>query len=210
MTDQKIIIIIGRQFGSGGRLIAKKLADRFGCKFYDNELLNRAARESGFSEKVFEQNDENKGFLKSYFHLHLPLLNDSNFYNNEMSPENLFRFQSDAMRHAAEEGNCVFVGRCADYVLRDIKPTVNIFITADLNERIARVAQRRGISEEQARKLIEHKEEARASFYNYYSGKRWGDSSSYDLCVNSSLLGIDATADFIADFIKRRLDNINQ
>lgn len=205
MNQQKIIIIIGRQFGSGGRIVARRLAERFQCTFYDNELLCRAATESGFSEKVFEQNDENKGFLKSYFHLHLPLVNDGSFYNNELSQENLFHFQSEAIRHAAAEGNCVFVGRCADYVLRDVQPVVNIFITADLDERIRRVAERSGISPEQARKKIEQKEAARASFYNYYSGKRWGDSASYDLCVNSSQLGIEGTVDFLADYIKRRL-----
>lgn len=204
MTDKKIIIVIGRQFGSGGRLIGNMLAKRFNCQFYDRELLNLAAQESGFSEKVFEQNDENKGFLKSYFHIHMPLMNDGNFYNNAISQENLFRFQSDAIRAAADAGNCVFVGRCADYVLRKHN-IVNIFITADLEERVDRVAKRVGISEEQARKMIEQKEEARSSYYNYYSGKRWGDSSSYDLCVNSSHLGIEGTADFIAEYTKRRL-----
>lgn len=119
MSEKKIIINVGRQLGSGGRDIAKMLAQHFGCKYYDRELLNLAAKESGFSEKFFEQNDEQKGFFKSLFHLNVPFLGSANFYNNNLSQESLFKFQSDAIRKAADEGSCVFVGRCADYVLRD-------------------------------------------------------------------------------------------
>ena len=115
----KIIINVGRQIGSGGHIIAEKLAEDFGCKCYDRELLNLAAKESGFSEKFFEQNDEQKGFFKSLFHSHLPFLSDNNFYHNDFSQEGLYKFQSDAIRKAADQGNCVFVGRTADYVLRD-------------------------------------------------------------------------------------------
>ena len=111
----KIIINVGRQIGSGGHIIAEKLAEDFGCKCYDRELLNLAAKESGFSEKFFEQNDEQKGFFKSHFHTHLPFLSDNNFYHNDFSQEGLYKFQSDAIRKAADEGNCVFVGRTADY-----------------------------------------------------------------------------------------------
>lgn len=122
----KIIINVGRQIGSGGHIIAEKLAEAFGCKCYDRELLNLAAKESGFSEKFFEQNDEQKGFFKALFHTHLPFLSDSNFYHNDFSQEGLYKFQSDAIRKAADEGNCVFVGRTADYVLRDYKNVINI------------------------------------------------------------------------------------
>ena len=128
----KIIINVGRQIGSGGHIIAEKLAEDFGCKCYDRELLNLAAKESGFSEKFFEQNDEQKGFFKSLFHTHLPFLSDNNFYHNDFSQEGLYKFQSDAIRKAADEGNCVFVGRTADYVLRDYKNVINIFITANI------------------------------------------------------------------------------
>ena len=133
----KIIINVGRQIGSGGHIIAEKLAEDFGCKCYDRELLNLAAKESGFSEKFFEQNDEQKGFFKSLFHTHLPFLSDNNFYHNDFSQEGLYKFQSDAIRKAADEGNCVFVGRTADYVLRDYKNVINIFITANIDDRIS-------------------------------------------------------------------------
>lgn len=204
MDEKNIIINVGRQIGSGGRIIAKKLADDFGLTFYDKELLNLAAKESGFSEKFFEQNDEQKGFLKSLFHVHVPLMGDNNFYNNEFSQESLYQFQSDAIRKAADAGGCVFVGRTADYVLRDYTNTVSVFITANIDQRIQRVCKRHNLSRSEARKYIRTHEEERASYYNYYTGKQWGHSESYDLCINSSLLGIDETVDFISEFIRRR------
>ncbi len=206
MNEQKVIINVGRQIGSGGRIVAKRLADKFGCKFYDRELLNLAAKESGFSEKFFEQNDEQKVFLKSLFHFHVPLLGNNNFYKNDFSQESLYQFQSDAIRKAADEGSCVFVGRTADYVLRDYKNVVNIFITADFEKRVQRVAERHGLDAEAARKYINTHEEERASYYNYYTGKRWGHSESYDLCVNTCHLGTERTADLIADYIRRRFE----
>ena len=155
----QLIICIGRQLGSGGRFVARQLADEFGCRLYDKEILNLAAKESGFSEKFFEQNDEQKGFMKSLFHLHTPHVSDTNFYSSRFSQESLFQFQSDAILKAAQEGNCVFVGR---------------------------------------------KESTRSSYYNYYTGRKWGDGANYDLCVNSSLLGIEGTARLISRFIRER------
>lgn len=200
---KNIIINVGRQIGSGGRIIAKMLAEEFGCKFYDREVLNLAAKESGFCEEFFEKNDERKGFLDQIFHMHVPFISDSSFYDNGLSQENLFRLQSDAIRKAATESPCVFVGRCADYVLREHRNMVTVFVTADIDERIKNVCHRLGCSPDEARKLIESREDTRSSYYNYYTGKRWGDSSSYDLCVNSSLLGLEGTKEFIADFVRK-------
>ncbi|WP_024990261.1 cytidylate kinase-like family protein [Segatella albensis] len=201
---EKIIINIGRQIGSGGRIIAKQLAEEFNCKFYDKEILNLAAQESGFSEEFFEQNDEQKGFLKNLFHIHLPLIGGGNFYNNTFSQESLYKFQSDAIHEAAQEGNCVFVGRTADYILRDMKNVVNVFITANIDQRIQRVCKRQELTRNEARKFIKEHESERATYYNYYTGKKWGHSESYDLCINSSILGIEDTEKFIADFIRKR------
>lgn len=204
--EEKLIINVGRQLGSGGRIIAKMLAEEFDCKFYDREILNIAARESGFSEKFFEENDEQKGFLKSHFHIHLPLLGSNDFYKNDFSQESLYQFQSDAIRDAVEKNpRCVFVGRTADYVLRDNKAVVNVFITANMDFRAENVSKRRGCTMEEARKIIENGESERAKYYNYYTGKTWGHSESYDLCVDASILGLEATKDFIAEFIKRKL-----
>ena len=201
--DEKIIINVGRQIGSGGRVIAKMLASEFGCKFYDKELLNLAAKESGFSEKFFEQNDEQKGFFRSRFNIHVPLLGESNFYKNSFSDESLYKFQSDAIRKAADEGSCVFVGRTADYVLRDHKNVANIFITATMDYRIKQVCKRQGCTRAEARKLITKGENERASYYNYYTGKRWGHSESYDLCIDSGHLGLEETEKLIAEFIRK-------
>lgn len=203
MSKEKIIINIGRQLGSGGRVIAKMLADDFGCAFYDKEILNLAAKESGFSEEFFEQHDEHWKIFKSLFHMHTQHVSDNNFYQNKFSQESLFQFQAEAIRKAADEGSCVFVGRCADYILRDYPNTVNIFITADLDFRVQQVAKRHQCDKEAALKIINNKESNRASYYNYYTGKKWGHSQSYDICINSSILGLEKTEKLLVDFIRQ-------
>jgi cytidylate kinase len=204
--DRKIIINIGRQLGAGGLEIGRMLAQEFHAKYYDRELLNLAAEESGFSAEFFKRNDERKGFLRSF--LSLPYGNgvgSTNFYQNNFSQESLFKFQSDAIRKAADEGSCVFLGRCADYVLRDYPNVVNVFITASLDTRIRVVAETKGISADEAKKIIEQKEKNRAEYYNYYTGKQWGYAASYDLCIDASLLGFEATERIIADFVRKKL-----
>ncbi len=205
MQHKNIIINVGRQLGAGGHSIAKLLADEFNCKLYDKEILNLAAKESGFSERFFEQNDEQKGFLKSLFHLHAPHVGDNNFYNSRFSQESLFQFQSDAIVKAADEGSCIFIGRCADYVLRDRDNVVNIFITANIKDRLKAVMERDECDEYTAMKILKTKESARASYYNYYTGKKWGVAESYDLCINSSILGYEETEKIIAAFIKEKM-----
>lgn len=201
---EKIIINIGRQFASGGRYISKKLCEEFGCKYFDKEILDLAAKESGFSPDVFKKSDEKKSFVHTLFHLHAPMLSDDNFYNNKFSEESLFKFQCDAIQKAASQGNCLFIGRCADYVLRDEPNTVSIFLAADMKDRINRTMERYNMDEESARKTISKKDSTRASYYNYYTGKKWGAAESYDLCINTSIFGLDETAKFIADFIRKR------
>ncbi len=198
-----IIINIGRQIGSGGHDVAKLIAEHFNCKFYDREVLNLAAKESGFDERFFAQNDEKKGFFRSLFHISSPHLGGSTFYGNDLSQEGLFKLQSDAIRKAAQDHSCVFVGRCADYVLRDMPGVVNIFVTADMTDRIRNVMERKQCTESEARKMIEQGESQRATYYNYYTGKHWGHSNAYDLCVNTSRMGIEATAQHICEFIKK-------
>ena len=202
--DKKIIITVGRQIGSGGHDVARLLADKFNCRFYDRELLNLAAKESGFSEKFFEQNDEHKGFFKSIFQMHGSFAEGA-FYRNEFSQESLFKFQSDAIVKAAQEESCVFVGRCADYVLRNMPGRIDVFITADIDDRIVRVAERKACTPDEARKIITSGESDRSSYYNYYTGKHWGHSDGYDLCVNTSRLGIEGTAEFVGAFIQKKI-----
>ena len=200
-----IIINVGRQLGSGGHDIGRMLALDFQAKYYDRELLNLAAKESGLSEKIFEQNDEKKGFFRGLLNIGTPHVSGGG-YKPGISQESLFQFQSDAIRKAAKEGSCVFVGRCADYVLRDFGNTVNIFITASMKYRIEQIMNKQHLERDQARKFIEQKESDRAAYYNYYTGKKWGAAESYDLCIDSSVLGLMETEKIIAAFIRKRFE----
>ena len=203
MENKHIIINVGRQLGSGGHDIARMLAMDFNAKYYDKEILNLAATESGFSEKVFEQNDEQRGFMKSLRQF-IPFVSDSSMYANNISQENLFKFQSDAIRKAAQEGSCVFVGRCADYVLRDFDNVVNVFITASMWYRVEQILAKQNVTPQEAKQIILQAEGKRASYYNYYTGKKWGAAESYDLCIDSSILGFVETEKLIAEFIRKR------
>jgi cytidylate kinase len=182
------------------------LALDFQANYYDRELLNLAAKESGFSEKFFEQNDEKKGFLKGLFNMQTSHVSGGSMYKTNFSQESLFQFQSDAIQKAAKEGSCVFVGRCADYILRDFPNTVNIFITASMKYRIDQIMNKQHMDYEEARKFIESKESKRAAYYNYYTGKKWGAAESYDLCIDSSILGFVETEKIIASFIRKRFN----
>lgn len=203
-SSQNIIICVGRQLGAGGRDIGRMLAEQFEAKYYDRELLNLAAKESGFSERFFEQNDEKKGFFRSLLNLQGTHLGSNGLYRSDISQESLFQFQSDAIRKAAEQGSCVFLGRCADYVLRDYPRLAAVFITAPLEFRVRQLMEKEGIEHAAALKRIEQGESQRAAYYNYYTGKRWGQASSYDLCIDSSLLGIRQTGAFITEFIRKK------
>lgn len=204
VNDKHIIICIGRQLGSGGHDIARMLACDFNAKYYDRELLNLAAKESGFSEKFFEQNDEQRGLFRTLFHMHASHIPDNSLYQSNFSQESLFKFQSDAIRKAASQESCVFVGRCADYVLRDYENVLNVFITASIDFRIRQIMSKQKLEAVQARKFIEQHEAKRAAYYNYYTGKKWGAAESYDLCIDTSVLGMQKTELFIADFIRKR------
>ena len=199
-----MIITVGRQIGSGGHNIGKKLAEELGYKFYDMEILALAAEESGFDRKFFEKNDEKHGFFRSIFGgsvLTGAMMNYADSSASSLSQEGLFRFLSEAIQKAASEDNSIFVGRCADYILRDFPNVVSVFVTADYEERVQAVMQRKEMTREQAEKHIREKEDSRASFYNYYTGKTWRHSASYDLCVNSSKLGQDKTVEYIKQFV---------
>lgn len=206
MMEDHIIINIGRQLGSGGHVIGRMLALDFNANYYDRELLNLAAKESGFSEKVFEQNDERKGFFRGLLSMGTPHFNSGSVYKSSFSQESLFQFQSDAIKKAAEKGSCVFVGRCADYILRENRNVVNIFISAPMKFRIEQMMSRQNIGSEEARHLIEQEEGHRAQYYNYYTGKKWGMAESYDFCIDSSVLGLAETEKIIAAFVRKRFE----
>lgn len=193
-----IIINIGRQFGSGGKTIASCLGERLGIPIYDNELITKAAENSGLSASVFRQTDENRGALGLGSFLGSLRFWDSG--RNVMNDGELFRIQSEAIRDIAGKGSAIFVGRASDYVLRDFE-TLDVFIFAPLEVRRQTVAGRLGISLEEAEAMIIKKDKARKSYYDLYTlGDNWGVASNYDLCIDSSLLGPEASAELIISF----------
>lgn len=210
--SKHFVINIGRQFGSGGKSIGEKIATRLGIRLYDKELINMAAEESGFSVEHFERADEQEcksglSSLISYFRTPV----SGNYYTtgNLLSNDSLFKIQSDVIRHIAERESCLFVGRCADYILRDHPATINLFLTADLDDRIRRITARTGCSEEEAARLIERMDDQRARYYNYYASQRWGEAATYDLCINTSRLGEEGSVELILQFVANKL-NSNQ
>lgn len=204
--EKKILLCIGRQVGSGAIQIAKLLSEELNIPLYDKEIISYAAEKSGYKSELFDKMDEKKN--SSLFASFLGRSSNSQSFGfnskvkNYMDNEDLFAIQSDAVRSIAEDGSAIFVGRCADYILREDPATISIFITADIEDRVKRVAERLGITESSAQSHISQSEKKRTAYYNYYTFKQWGDSSSYDLCVNSSRLGLEGTAKFIIDYIK--------
>lgn len=202
MEKNKTIITIGRQLGSGGRTIGKKLAERLGIAYYDRELINLASKESGICGEFFEKADEKtSGGLLKAFAMGFSM-NSAIFQNNDyLSNESLFQIQSDVIRKVAAEGSCVLVGRCADYILRDESNCLNVFVTARMEDRIKRVLEYNNeLKENEVEEFINKADKSRSAYYNYYTDKVWGAAASYDLCVNSSYYGIEATVDYILTF----------
>ncbi len=198
--DKKIIINIGRQFGSGGKAVADCLGERLGIPVYDNELLSKAAQDFGFKIDLFKKRDEKKRTLSLS-----SIFSSSVFGGNSYGSDDaaLFSMQAQTIRNIAEKGSAIIVGRAADYILRDLDCCLDVFLTSPLTERMERVSKRTGISLDQARDFIQKKERDRENFYNYYTFGNWGVASTYDLCVDTSLLGVEGTADFIIDFARR-------
>jgi len=204
--NDKFVINIGRQLGSGGKQIGEKLASQFGIDFYDKELINLASKESGLGKEFFENADEKKSHSIIGGLLGLRTnINNEVYVNNYLSNETFFKIQSDIIRELAEEKSCVFVGRCADYILRNHPRCINVFITADTKDRSKRVALDKKLTLEKAHEVIEKTDKKRSEYYNYFSNKVWGAAESYHLCINSSVLGIDETVAFIRRFIEQKL-----
>ena len=204
--DNKIIVTIGRQFGSGGRDVGQKLAKALGVAYYDKELMAIAAKESGLCEEVFEKADEQASSGLSY----ALTMGYSSFmgmftpYGNVLSNDGLFQLQSDAIRHLAEKESCVLVGRCADYILRDDPDCLSFFIHNNKETRIQRIIESLHITVEEAKELMEKTDKSRAAYYNYYTNKTWGAAASYNFSLDMSVLGIDESVTFIREFVERR------
>lgn len=197
------IYTIGREFGSGGREVGEKLAAKLGIKLYDKELLQQAAKDSGFCEEIFENHDEKptNSFLYSL------VMDTYSVSGYSAAPfldmplnHKVFLAQFETIKKIAEKESCVIVGRCADYALSDNPNCINVFIHADLDVRIKNVSRNLNITENKARDIINKTDKQRASYYNYYTSKKWGDSKSYNLSLDAGKLGIDNCVEMILKF----------
>lgn len=204
-TGEKKIITISREFGSGGRLIGKRLAEKMGVTFYDKQLLDRIAEESGYSKEMMESA---KKKAKNSFLYSLA----SAMGAGESGPESLslnerfFLAQFDTIRKIAEEeDSCVIVGRCADYILRGLPYATNVFIYAEESDKIKRAVNEYGVPEDQVKKLMKETDKARANYYAYHTGRKWGEPINFNLCIDSGYLEIEDIVDFIISYAEKQV-----
>ena len=191
-----MILTIGRQHGSNGHDIARALSAELGIPCYDKEIVDRAAENSNFSRAIFESYDEKRVSAYIVPTPHYIGMNEGFRLNMQIASA-----QFDAIRKLADEGDAIFVGRCADYVLRNREDLVRVFILADVPFRIRTLMQRKGIGEDAAKKLLKEVDKDRASYYKYYTDQIWGESEYYDLCLNSARLGVDGAVRVIRSYI---------
>lgn len=210
--ETKFYITIGREKGAGGLEIAKRLSEEFGIPAYNKELLDAAAKESGMCKEIFADIDERRGskFISGFFSGIMGSLYSEYGASSGINREELFRIQSDCILHLANETSAIFVGRCADYILRERNNCLNVFITAGGEDKVDRllecnkIANAEKYTREEMVELLEKSDNKRASYYNYFTYKQWGAAASYDLCLNSSLLGVEGCVKVIADIIKSK------
>ena len=198
------IITIGREFSSGGCEIGHKLAEKLGIKCYDKDMLDLAAKESGICQEIFESHDEKptNSFLYSLVMDTYSFGYSSGSYTDMPLNHKVFLAQFDAIKKIAKAGPCVLVGRCADYALSEYKDCFSVFVHADTDWRINRLSQKHNKTAKEAKDMINKTDKSRSSYYNYYTNKKWGAASSYNLCVDSSKLGIDGAAKAIIQAIE--------
>ena len=208
--ETRFYITIGREKGSGGLEIAQTLSEEFGIPQYDKQLIDEAAKESGLCKELFANIDERRGskFISGFFSGIMGSLYSEYGTSSGINREELFRIQSETILNIANEGSAIFVGRCADYILRERINCLNVFITATPEDRIERLLEHNKIknaerySREEMKELLEKSDSKRESYYNYFTYKQWGAAASYDVCLNSSLLGVDGCVKVISDIIK--------
>ena len=191
-----MIITVGRQHGSNGHDIARLLAEELNMKCYDKEIVDEAAANSQFSKEIFDSYDEKRVSAYVIPTPHYVGMNEGFRLNMQVAAA-----QFDAMRNLADKGNCIFVGRCADYVLRNRSDVLSVFIMADMPFRVRTIMQRKGLSEDQAKKLIKEVDKDRASYYKYYTDQIWGESENYDLCIDSSRIGVKGAVEVIKVYL---------
>lgn len=206
MKEMNTIITIGRQFGSGGREIASIVSEKLGIPMYDKEMLAIAAKDSGICQELFESHDEkpSNSFLYSLVMDTYSIGYSPNTYMDMPLNHKVFLAQFDAIRKIANEGSCILVGRCADYALESYENCLSVFIHASLDARIRRIARLYDLTDVKAKDMILKSDKKRTTYYNYYTNKKWGAAESYELCLDSSKLGIQGTADAIMTYIEIR------
>jgi len=198
------VITIGRSFGSGGKEIGHLVSEKLGIPFYDRELITRVAKESGFCEEIIESNDErptNSFLYNLVMDTYSFGYNNSSFIDMPISHK-IFLAQFDTIKAIADEGPCVIVGRCADYALSERDNVINLFIHGDDKSRIKRIMDRYALNEAKAKDMINKKDKQRQSYYNYYASNKWGKAETYDLCINSFVLGVEGTANLICQLVE--------
>ena len=197
-----LVITIARGFGSGGRTIGKLLAKRLNCDYYDNDLIKLASEESGINIELFGRADEKvksslfKRYNRSYGEY--VLSPDSSEF---VSDDNLFNYQAKIIRDLADKKDCIIIGRCGDYILRDDPDAIKLFIYADEDTCIKNVVDLYGVIPSEAKKTIEKIDKSRAAYYKYYTDKNWYDVSNYDLCINTSGIDFERAVDIIISYI---------
>ncbi|MGN0243913.1 MAG: AAA family ATPase [Lachnospiraceae bacterium] len=198
------IITIGRQFGSGGRDIGEAIAKKLDIPFYDKKILEKASEDSGLCNELFENFDEKptNSFLYSLVMDPYSIGYSGHGYDVPLN-QKVFMASFDAIKKMAKEGPCVFVGRCADYALSDMDSVLNVFIHAPIEYRIQNIMKRMDLSHSKAETLVVRKDKQRASYYNYYTTKKWSDTNSYDVTINSAMFGVEKTVDIILDIYNR-------
>lgn len=201
--DKRFIVTIGRECGSGGKLIGEMLAKELNIKCYDKELLTLAAKQSGYCEDLFKTHDEkpNASFLYSLVMDSYAMGYATSGYLDMPINHKIFLAQFETIKNLAKEENCIIVGRCADYALEDDRDVLSVFITANEEDKITRISEDQNISRDKARDIMIKTDKRRASYYNYYSSKRWSEAKSYDLCINSSEIGIEGVVKLIKAYL---------
>ena len=202
---KRCIITIGREYGTGGRNIGKRISELLGINYYDSELITMAAKQSGMSKHLLDNIDETAANSLMYS-LSVGAAGYCGFVGGINMPLNdkLYLLQADIIRDIASRESAVIVGRCADHILRENEDTVNVFFYAPYEARKKTIAERKGISPDKAAAMIVKKEKQRKNYYNYYTGGKWGDKSNYHICIDTSVLGFEGTAELVVDYIKRK------
>lgn len=199
--NQNKIITISRQYGSGGRIVAKKLADALGIPFYDNELITMAAEKTGLSVECFK--DAEKTSIGNLFFSLTSLTPSIDAVGLPLN-EKIFLVQSQVIKEVAAEGSCVIVGRSANYVLQDNPNVINVFLQGDLEDRVKRAIDTYGQDAEGAEALVVKTDKRRANYYNYFTGGKWGKAENYDLILNTSRMDLDKIVEVIKTYVSLR------